>query len=152
MVRTGRLSGGIILLFFGLIFLGGSYYIKTSADTSFTDAQCGNIVGGIIGALYGPEVQACQKAQTFSTFSLIGEGVGVIMLVIGLVSICTSFGGGKQTSQMKLEQFTPKIQGPIIKFCKYCRKNVRWWQSALQQDNFLLHQECYEREMKKVGT
>lgn len=155
MVRAGTLTGGIILLFFGLIFLGWSYYIKTSADTAFTNLQCGNIVGAVAGALHSPETEACQKAQNMSSIALLGEAIGVIMLVIGIVLTCVSFGGGKQaqqqTPQMKLEQFTPKMpQGPIIRFCKYCRKNVRWYQSGIHQDNFVSHEECYKENAKKL--
>lgn len=60
-------SGGIALLILGLLVLGVSYYVKTDADSGFDQAQCGNILGAVVGALYTPEAQACQHAQMMST-------------------------------------------------------------------------------------
>ena len=60
-------AGGIALLILGLLVLGVSYYVKTDADNGFNQAQCGNILGAVVGALYTSEAQACQHAQMMST-------------------------------------------------------------------------------------
>jgi hypothetical protein len=89
-------ASGIALLILGLLALGVSYYVKTDADNGFNQAQCGNILGAVVGAVYTSEAQACQHAQMMSTGGLVGLAIGVVMLILGTVSIAKSMGKGHQ--------------------------------------------------------
>jgi hypothetical protein len=135
-------AGGIALLILGLLVLGVSYYVKTDADSGFNQAQCGNILGAVVGALYTPEAQACQHAQMMSTGGLVGIAVGVVMRILGIVSIAKSVGRDHQVQ-------TVAPLGPLDKNCRICRKDVKWWQSRVKQDNGLLHEECYWKERRQ---
>ena len=97
-------AGGIALLFLGLLVLGVSYYVKTNADIAFNQDQCGNILGAVVGALYTSEAQACQHAQMMSTGGLVGVAIGVVMLILGIVSIAKSMG---RDNQVRVQTVTP---------------------------------------------
>ena len=139
-------AGGIALLILGLLVLGVSYYVKTDADNGFNQAQCGNILGAVVGALYTPEAQACQHAQMMSTGGLVGMGIGIVMLILGIVSIAKSMGKGQQVQTVAPVH---KQVRPLDKNCRICRKEVKWWQSRVKQDNGLLHEECYWNERRQ---
>ena len=123
--------------------LGVSYHVKTDADSGFNQAQCGNILGAVVGALYTPEAQVCQHAQMMSTGGLVGIAIGVVMLILGIVSIAKSMGKGQTLAPV------PRRVGPLDKNCRICRKDVKWWQSRVKQDNGLLHEECYWDERRQ---
>jgi hypothetical protein len=141
-------AGGIALLILGLLVLGVSYYVKTDADSGFNQAQCGNILGAVVGALYTSEAQACQHAQMMSTGGLVGIAIGVVMLILGIVSIAKSMGRDHQVRVQSVAP-VPRRVGPLIKNCRICRKDVKWWQSRVKQDNGLLHEECYWNERRQ---
>ena len=139
-------AGGIALLILGLLVLGVSYYVKTDADSGFNQDQCGNILGAVVGALYTSEAQVCQHAQMMSTGGLVGIAVGAIMLILGIVSIAKSMGKGHQVQAAA--PVTRRV-GPLDKNCRICRKDVKWWQSRVKQNNGLLHEECYWSERRQ---
>ena len=80
-----------------------------------------------------------------STGGLIGIAIGVVMLILGTVSIAKSMGKGHQV-QVQTAAPVPRRLGPLDKSCRICRKDVKWWQSRVKQDNGLLHEECYWNE------
>lgn len=141
-------AGGIALLILGLLALGVSYYVKTDADSGFNQAQCGNILGAVVGALYTSEAQACQHAKMMSTGGLVGIAIGVIMLILGIVSIAKSMGRDQQVRVQTVAP-VPRRVGPLDQNCRICRKDVKWWQSRVKQDNGLLHEECYWNEKRQ---
>jgi hypothetical protein len=75
-----------------------------------------------------------------STGGLVGIAIGVVMLILGTVSIAKSMGKGHQV-QMQTVASVPRRVGPLDKNCRICRKDVKWWQSSVKQDNGLLHEE-----------
>jgi hypothetical protein len=143
-----RKAGGIALLILGLLALGVSYYVKTDADSGFNQAQCGNILGAVVGALYTSEAQACQHAKMMSTGGLVGIAIGVVMFILGIVSIAKSMGRDHQVRLQNVAS-VPRRAGPLDKNCRICRKDVKWWQSRVKQDNGLLHEECYWNERRQ---
>ena len=151
MVRAGRLSGGIILIVLGLFVLGIAYQIHSSATTSFSNLQCNNIIGAAVGSLYSPEADACSKASSYTTYGIVGMAAGVIMLIIGTVLTALSIGRGKGEMVAPAKQ-VQKVQGPIIKYCRICRKDTKWWDATLQEGNFLLHEDCWKKEMKQKSS
>lgn len=117
-------AGGIALLILGLLALGVSYYVKTDADSGFNQAQCGNILGAVVGALYTSEAQACQHAKMMSTGGLVGIAIGVIMLILGIVSIAKSMGRDQQVRVQTVAP-VPRRVGPLDQNCRICRKDVK---------------------------
>jgi hypothetical protein len=130
-------TGGITLLILGLLVLGVSYYVKTDADNGFNQAQCANILGAVVGAVYTSEAEVCQHAHMMSTGGLVGIAIGVVTLMLGTVSIAKSMGRGHQV-QVQTVAPVPRRVGPLDKNCRICRKDVKWWQSRVKQDDGLL--------------
>ena len=86
-----RLVAGIVLLVFGLAVLGSAYDIKSDAQIQFSNLQCNNILGAIEEALYSPEAQACTILQSTTTCAFIGEGLGGMMIIPGIILVALSF-------------------------------------------------------------
>ena len=143
--KLARLGAGIVLIVLGVLVLGISYAIKTNADSNFDTNQCGNILGAITGAIFNEAAQQCQNAQTISTLALMGEIVGVIMTVLGVV--VTAVAVAKPTTKTKIE--TAPVPKVTDSNCKICGKYVDWWQNAVQQDTSLLHEKCYNTMGKR---
>ena len=80
MIRAGRLGGGITLFVLGFAIFGIGYQIKSNTD--FSVRQCNNVLGE---ALYQPQADACMKAQNMTTYVLVGEIAGGIMIILGIV-------------------------------------------------------------------
>jgi hypothetical protein len=79
-----------LFVYCGLGILGFSYYIKTSADNAFNTAQCGNILVAVVASVYSPEDEGCRHIQNVSTYSLVGEAIGGIMIVLGIILTATT--------------------------------------------------------------
>jgi hypothetical protein len=56
------------------------------------------------------------------------------MLILGTVSIAKSMGKGHQV-QVQTVAPGPRRVGPLDKNCRICRKDVKWWQASVKQDN-----------------
>ena len=81
---------------------------------------------GVVGALCTSEAQACQLTQMMSTGGFVGIAIGVVMLILGIVSIAKSMG---RDNQVRVQTVAPVygLVGPLDKNCRICRKDVRWW-------------------------
>jgi uncharacterized membrane protein HdeD (DUF308 family) len=91
MMVISRLVGGIVLLIFGVAALCSAYGIKSDAQAQFSNLQCNNILGAIEGDVYSPEAQACAIFQSTTTCVFIGELVGGMMIIPGIVLMALSF-------------------------------------------------------------
>jgi hypothetical protein len=91
MMVISRLVAGIVLLIFGVAALGSAYDIKSDAQAQFSNLQCNNILGAIEGNLYSPEAQACAILQSTTTCVFIGELVGGMMIIPGIILVALSF-------------------------------------------------------------
>ena len=91
MMAISRLVAGIVLLIFGVAALGSACNIKSDAQAQFSNLQCNNILGAIAGDLYSPEAQACVILQSTTTCVFIGELVGGMMIMPGIILVALSF-------------------------------------------------------------
>jgi hypothetical protein len=91
MMAISRLVAGIVLLIFGVAALGSACDIKSDAQAQFSNLQCNNILGAIEGDLYSPEAQACDILQSTTTCVFIGELVGGMMIMPGIILVALSF-------------------------------------------------------------
>ena len=80
-----------MLLIFGVAALGSAYDIKSDAQIQFSNLQCNNILGAIEEALYSPEAEACTTLQSTTTCVFIGELVGGMMIIPGIILVALSF-------------------------------------------------------------
>ena len=80
-----------MLLTFGVAALGCAYDIKSDAQIQFSNLQCNNILNAIEEALYSPEAEACTTLQSTTTCAFIGEGVGGMMIIPGIILVAFSF-------------------------------------------------------------
>jgi|SRR5215472_9637658 len=83
MMVISRLVTGFVLLIFGVAALGSAYDIKSDAQ-----AQA---LGAIEEDLYSPEAQACVILQSTTTCVFIGELVGGMMIMPGILLVALSF-------------------------------------------------------------
>ncbi|HXX98512.1 MAG TPA: hypothetical protein VEL11_15515 [Candidatus Bathyarchaeia archaeon] len=91
MIVISRLVAGIVLLIFGVVALGSAYDIKSDAQAQFSNLQCNNMLDAIEGDLYSPEAQACAILQSTTTCVVIGELVGGMMMMPGIILVALSF-------------------------------------------------------------
>ncbi len=89
MIVISRLVAGIVLLIFGVAALGSAYDIKSDAQAQFSNLQCNNLPGAIEGDLYSLEAQACAILQSTTTCVFIGELVGGMMIIPGIILVAS---------------------------------------------------------------
>jgi hypothetical protein len=131
MVRAGRLGCGIILFVLGFTTFGIGYQIKSNAETSFSLGQCNNILGEAVAALYQPQADVCMKAQNMTTYGLMGEIAGGIMIIAGIVFIALSF--ARKDASVKEAATETKVEYniPSTQPCKACGQKIKWNQISV---------------------
>ena len=77
---------------------------------------CDTILGGIMGTFSQSYVQACQNDQAVKTYCHIGEVIGGVMAILGIILIVMSGGGTKKETpttisrpEVTMDQYLEKV-------------------------------------------
>ena len=150
-MRKGLLATGVAMIVLAIIVFAPSSWINQVQSNNVQ--TCNSFTGQLSQSLSQENTTVCNNAPGFLAVAQTGMIIAIVLGVLGIALIV--IGAIKNPAprpqqqpsqpQEKIDQYIATQSYPRVTVCKFCNKEVKWWEDSIDDDNSLLHNSCYKR-------